>query len=85
MDGTQVGVFEKTDQVGLSSFLQSKNGRGLETQVGFEVLGNFPDKTLEGQLADKKLSGLLVPPDFTQSDRTGTVPVWLLNTASDRS
>ncbi|GFE54510.1 histone H3 [Babesia ovis] len=82
VNGTQVGVFEETNKVGLSSFLKSKNSGGLEPKVSLEVLGNFPNKTLEGQLADKKLSGLLVPPDFTEGHSTGTVTVRLLNTTS---
>ena len=56
VDGTQVGVFEKTHQVSLASLLQSHDGRALETQVGLEILGDFSDQTLEWQLADQKLS-----------------------------
>lgn len=38
-------------------------------------------QTLEGELADQKLSGLLVATDLTQSDGTGLVTVRLLDTS----
>ena len=72
MDGAQVGVLEQGDQVGLNGLLQGTNGRGLEAEVRLEVLSNFTDQPLERKLADQKLSGLLVPTDFTQSDSTLT-------------
>ena len=81
VDGAQVGVLEQTDQVGLAGLLESHDGRALEPQVSLEVLGNLTDQTLEGQLADEELGGLLVPPDLTEGDGTGPVPVGLLDTA----
>lgn len=70
MDGAQVGVLEEGDEVGLDGLLKSTDGGGLEAQVGLEVLGNLTDQTLEGELADQKLSGLLVATNLTQSDGT---------------
>ena len=84
VDGAQVGVLKETNQVSLRGLLQSHDGRGLETQVSLEVLGNLTDKTLEGQLADEELSGLLVPPDLTEGHGTGPVPVGLLHSAGGR-
>ena len=52
MDGAQVGVFEKGDQVGFDGFLQGTNGGGLESQVGLEILGDFSHQSLERQLSD---------------------------------
>jgi hypothetical protein len=46
-----------------------------------EVLGDFTDEALEGELADEELRGLLVPPNLTQSDGTGAEPMGLLDTA----
>merc|ERR1712047_208788 len=57
------------------------DGRALEPQVSLEVLGDLTDQTLEGQLADEQLSGLLVPPDLTEGHGTGPVPVGLLHTS----
>lgn len=70
MDGAQVGVLKERDEVGLNGLLKSTDGRGLEAKVGLEVLSNFTDQTLEGELADQKLSGLLVATDLTESDGT---------------
>ena len=50
VDGAEVGVLEETDHVGLSSLLEGEDGRGLETKVSLEVLGNLPHQALEGEL-----------------------------------
>ncbi|KAJ8667615.1 hypothetical protein QAD02_009278 [Eretmocerus hayati] len=84
VDGAQVGVLEKTNQVGLTSLLQSHDGRALETEVGLEVLGDLTHQTLEGQLADEQLGGLLVSPDLTEGHGSGPVPVGLLHSTSGR-
>ena len=52
----------------------------METDL--EVLRNFTDKTLEGELADKELRRLLVPTDLTKSDGTRPETVRLLHTTS---
>ena len=84
VDGAQVGVLEETDQVSLAGLLQGHDGRALETQIGLKVLGDFTDQALERQLADQKLGRLLVTTDLTESDRTGTVTVRLLDSAGGR-
>ena len=48
MDRTQVGILEKTDEVGLGSLLKGKDRSGLESQVRLEVLGDLSHKSLEG-------------------------------------
>lgn len=48
--------------------LQCSNSCTLETQVCLEILCNFSDQSLERQLPDEQLSGLLVPADLTESD-----------------
>ena len=80
MDGAQVGVFEKRDEVGLDGLLEGADGGRLEAQVGLEVLRDFTDQTLEGELADQELGRLLVATDFTKSDGSGLVSVRLLDT-----
>jgi len=68
VDGAQVGVF-KTNKVSLASFLKSHHSGALESQVGLEILSDFSDKTLEGQLAelaDQQLGGFLVTTDLTK-------------------
>lgn len=65
MDGAEVGVLEETDEIGLGSLLESKNGRRLETEIVLEVLGDLTYKTLEWKLADKQLGALLELADLT--------------------
>ena len=65
VDSTQVGVFKERDEVSFRGFLESHDGRGLESEISLEVLGDFSDKTLEGKLPDQELSRLLVLSDFT--------------------
>ena len=81
VDGAQVGIFKKTNQVSLRSFLESHDSARLETQVSLEVLSDLTDQPLEGQFADQKLSGLLVTTDLTESDGTGTVTVGFLDSS----
>lgn len=47
-----------------------------------EVLSDFTDETLEGELPDEELGGLLVPPDLTEGDGTRAEPMGLLDTTS---
>ena len=82
VNGTQVGIFKETDKVGLGSFLESQDGRALETEITLEILGNLTHEALEGELADQKISRLLVTTNLTKSNRTGAVTVGLLDTAS---
>jgi len=41
VNGAQVGVLKQAHQIGLRRLLQRRNGAGLETQVGLEVLRNL--------------------------------------------
>ena len=60
VDGAQVGVLKETNKVSLTGFLEGHDSRALEAEVSLEVLGDLTNKTLEWQLADEELSGLLV-------------------------
>ena len=82
MDGAQVGVFKKTNEVSLASFLKSHDSRTLETQIGLEVLSDLSHKTLEGQLADEQLGRFLVTTDLTESDCTRPVTMRFLDSTS---
>ena len=85
VDGAQIGVFKQTNKVSLASFLKSHHSGALETQIGLEILSDFPHKTLEGQLTDQQLSGFLVTTDLTKGDCTGPVTMRFLDSASGRS
>ena len=80
MDGAQVGVLKEADQVGFAGFLKSSNSRALEAKVSLEILGDLTDQTLEGELADEQLGGLLVATDLTKSHGTRPVTVRFLDT-----
>jgi hypothetical protein len=80
MVGSQVGVLEKIDQVGLTSLLEGKDSRALEAEIGLDVLTYFADQALEWELADQKISRLLVSADLTKSDSSRSVSVRLLGT-----
>ena len=79
VDSAQVGVLKQTNQVSLGSLLKSHDGRRLEAEIGLEVLSDFTDQTLEGELPDQKLGALLVTTDLSESDGSGPVPVGFLN------
>ena len=118
VDGAQVGVLEEGDEVRLDGLLQSTDGRGLEAEIGLEVLGDLTNlwrsalammlgyvmmeprprqggcatrrgrnqrmeayQALEGELADQKLSGLLVATNLTESNGTRLVAMRLLDTS----
>ncbi len=81
VDGAQVGILKETNKVSLRSLLESHDSRGLESKVSLEVLGDFSDETLEGELADQKLSGLLVTTDLTESDGSRAISVGLLDSS----
>ena len=80
MDGAKVGVFEEGDEVGFDGLLERTDGRALEAEVGFEVLSDFTDKTLEGQLSDQKFGRFLIATNLTKSDGTRLVAMRLLDT-----
>ena len=82
VDGAQVGVLKETNKVSLTGFLEGHDSRALEAEVSLEVLGDLTNKTLEWQLADEELSGLLVSSDLSESDGSWPVSVGLLNSSS---
>ena len=47
MDGAQVRVFEEGDEVSFDRLLQSTDCRGLEAEIGLEVLRDFTNETLK--------------------------------------
>ena len=55
VDGAEVGVFEEGDQVGLSCFLEGKHCLALEPDFLFELGGDLPHQSLEGQLPDEQV------------------------------
>ena len=80
VDGAQVGVFEEADQVSFGGFLKSHDSRALESEIGFEILGNFSDQSLEWKLSDEQFGGFLVSSDLSEGDGSWSESVWLFDT-----
>ena len=85
VDCTQVGVLEQTNEVGLGCLLECEHSGGLEAKVSLEILGDLANETLEWELADQELGGLLVPADLTESDGSWPVSVGLLDSSGSGS
>ena len=79
MDGAEIGVLKEANHEGLGCLLEGEDGRGLEAEVGLEVLGDLTDEALEGGLADEEVGGLLVLADLAEGDGAGAVAVGLLD------
>ena len=84
VDGAQVCVLEEGDEVRLGGLLERDDGGSLEPEVVLEILSDFADEPLEGQLAAEQLRGLLVAADLAEGDGSGPVPVRLLDSAGRR-
>lgn len=82
VDGAQVGVLEQADHVSFSSFLEGQDSAALESQIALVFLSDVSDESLEWELSDQQLSGLLVSSDFTESNGAWSESVGLLD-ASD--
>ena len=68
MDGAQVGIFEEADKVHLSSFLDSQESLGLESDLDVNTLCDGSHKTLEGCSQEEEVGALLVSLDLSDSD-----------------
>jgi len=73
VDGAEVRVLEKSNEVRLGGLLEGEDGRRLEAEVRLEVLGDLTDEALEGGLADEELGRLLVLADLTERNGSGSV------------
>ena len=84
MDGAQVGVFEKSNQIGFGGFLQSEDSTALESEFRLVLMGDFSHQSLEREFSHQKFSGLLVLSDFSQSNSSRSESVGLLDSSSGR-
>ena len=82
MNGTQVGIFKKTNQVGFRCFLQSQNSGTLESEFGFVFVGNISNQSLEGEFSNKQFGALLVFSNFSKSDCAWSESVSLFDSSS---
>jgi hypothetical protein len=63
-----VYTFELVHQVGLCGLLQCLHGTGLESQFYIYLVRDFAHQPLEWQFGEEEVGGLLVAPDFPESD-----------------
>ena len=81
VDGAEVGVLEEADEVGLGGLLQGEEGGALESDLSLVLLGDVLDNSLEWELSDEEIGGLLVSPDLSEGDGSWSVSVGLLDSA----
>ena len=71
VNGTEVGIFEQLDEVGLGCLLKRGEGVGLEADTrsnDAKFISDLTDETLEGGTTEEKFRRLLVPPDLTKGN-----------------
>jgi len=76
---TEISVLEQSHQIGLSSLLEGQHSGPLKAEIALEVLGNLANETLEGELTDEEVGGLLVTPDLAEGDSARAVAMGLLD------
>ena len=84
MDGTQIGVFKKANQVRLSAFLQGQNRRTLETKVlplcvsyFAQFLCTLTNQSLKRKFSNHQICRLLITTNLSKSHSSWSVTVWL--------
>lgn len=58
-------------QVCLGGLLKRGDCRALESQIGLEILSDFPNQALEWKFPDQQLRALLVLPNLAKGDSSG--------------
>ena len=64
--------------------MKRQDGRSLEAQITLEILSDFTNQTLKGQLSNQKIGTLLVTTDLAKGNGSGSVSVGLLDTSGGR-
>ena len=54
----------------------------MESELLVESVGNFSDESLEWELSEEEISGLLISSDFSEGDGTWSESVWFFDTTS---
>ena len=85
MNGAEVSILKQTNKISFSGFLKSRNSAALESEICFEILSDFTNKSLEWKLPYQKFSALLVLADLTKCDSSRTESVWFLDSSGCRS
>ena len=65
---TKVGVLVHPDKVHLRCFLEGQDRHRVKPDVGLDLLGNLPNKSLEGSFRDFALGALLELANFSEGN-----------------
>ncbi|PNX61597.1 hypothetical protein L195_g052542 [Trifolium pratense] len=65
MNSTKISIFKQTNKISFSSFLKCRNSTTLESQIGFEILSDFSNQSLEWKFPNEKLCALLILSDLS--------------------
>ena len=63
--------------------MEGQHSRALESQLLLELVCDFSDQSLEGELSDEEISGFLVFPDFSEGNCSGFEAVGFLDSSGD--
>ena len=85
VDGTEVGVFEETNHVGLRCLLEGEDSGGLEAEFASVLRGDFTDESLEGKFPDEELGALLESSDLPEGDGSWSESVGFLDSTGGGS
>ena len=78
VDAAEVGVFEETNEVSFSRFLEGGESLGLNSHVGVHLLDDLSDDSDEGGSGEEEVGALLVPLDLPENDGSRLVSSLLL-------
>ena len=81
--GQQVRVLKERDEVRLCSLLERQEGCRLEAKVHAQLLRNFAHQTLERQLTNEKVRGLLVLTNLAQRNCPWPIAMRLFHPAAN--
>ena len=70
MKSTKIDIFEQSNNIGFSSFLESSKGGGLESEFAVVSLCQWSNKSLEGKSLHQTLGRPLIPLDISHSNCT---------------
>ena len=85
VNGTQISIFEETNQVCLARFLKCSDSGALKSEISLKILSYFANKTLERSLADEQLGALLIATNLAQRNRAWSETVCLHNAVGRRT
>lgn len=84
MNGAQLRILQKADEIGFRGCLQYLKGLRLESQARLVARRNLMYQAFEGKSPDKQICRLLVAADLSERYRTRTVAMGLFYATGKR-